>query len=156
MVEIDVQALDIEPPSWIEKVEPFIQLVLQELEYVDNAELSVTFTNDTNIKKINKEYRNKDSATDVLSFCQSEGFDLVIPGVPISLGDIVISIETLKTNSEYFNENYFIELQRLIIHGVLHLMGMDHSDNDPSQPMLVKQEKLLLSLKENTTFYGYI
>lgn len=156
MVSVDVQALDIEPPSWIEQIDPFIQLVLKALDYKKEAELSITFTNDAQIRILNNEYRGKDSATDVLSFCQNEGFEFDIPGIPLALGDIVISIDTLRTNSEYFNENYFIELQRLVIHGILHLMGMDHSDNDPTQPMLIKQEEILSSLKENTLFYGYI
>jgi rRNA maturation RNase YbeY len=58
-------------------------------------------------------------------------------------GDIVISLETLKTNAAYFHVDEDEELRRLIIHGILHLAGFDHPTNNPEEPMLVLQEKIL-------------
>ena len=58
-------------------------------------------------------------------------------------GDIVISVDTLKKNANYFSVSENEELKRLIIHSILHLSGMDHSDNSKDQPMLVLQEDIL-------------
>jgi probable rRNA maturation factor len=61
-------------------------------------------------------------------------------------GDLVISLETLKENARYFRVTEDEELRRLVIHGVLHLDGMDHEDNEPFRPMLRFQEELLVKL----------
>ena len=62
------------------------------------------------------------------------------------LGDMVISLDSLKRNADYFSVSEDEELYRLLIHGVLHLLGEDHSTNEPSEPMLKKQEQLLIQL----------
>ena len=107
-------------------------------------EVSVLFTGDAFIQKLNREYRGKDEPTDVLSFAQldtEESFPA--PKDRFYAGDIVISMETLAKNAEYFNISMNDELKRLLIHGILHLSGMDHENNNPDQEMLVYQEKIL-------------
>jgi len=65
-------------------------------------------------------------------------------------GDIVISIDTLFRNADEFNVAVDEELKRLLIHGILHLSGMDHSDNSPEQEMLKLQESILTDLLKET------
>ena len=117
---------DVTEPVWFNKVEPFIQTVLQKLNY-DNEEISVLFCSDEFIKELNSQYRNIDSATDVLSFENGEEYEDE-EGLWKNVGDIAISLETLPKNAEYFEVDTNTELKRLIIHGILHLNGMDHGE----------------------------
>ena len=143
---------DVIEPVWFNKVEPFIQTVLQKLNY-DNEEISVLFCSDEFIKELNSQYRNIDSATDVLSFENGEEYEDE-EGLWKNVGDIAISLETLPKNAEYFEVDTNTELKRLIIHGILHLNGMDHGVEHiekgvvPTDEMLILQENLLADLIE--------
>lgn len=143
---------DVIEPIWFNKVEPFIQTVLQKLNY-DNEEISVLFCSDEFIKELNSQYRNIDSATDVLSFENGEEYEDE-EGLWKNVGDIAISLETLPKNAEYFEVDTNTELKRLIIHGILHLNGMDHGEEHiekgvvPTDEMLVLQENLLSDLSD--------
>lgn len=143
---------DVTEPVWFNKVEPFIQTVLQKLNY-DNEEISVLFCSDEFIKELNSQYRNIDSATDVLSFENGEEYEDE-EGLWKNVGDIAISLETLPKNAEYFKVDTNTELKRLIIHGILHLNGMDHGEEHiekgvvPTDEMLILQENLLSDLIE--------
>ena len=143
---------DVTEPVWFNKVEPFIQTVLQKLNY-DNEEISVLFCSDEFIKELNSQYRNIDSATDVLSFENGEEYEDE-EGLWKNVGDIAISLETLPKNAEYFEVDTNTELKRLIIHGILHLNGMDHGVEHiekgvvPTDEMLILQENLLADLSD--------
>ena len=143
---------DVIEPVWFNKVEPFIQTVLQKLNY-DNEEISVLFCSDEFIKELNSQYRNIASATDVLSFENGEEYEDE-EGLWKNVGDIAISLETLPKNAEYFEVDTNTELKRLIIHGILHLNGMDHGEEHiekgvvPTDEMLILQENLLADLIE--------
>lgn len=143
---------DVTEPVWFNKVEPFIQTVLQKLNY-DNEEISVLFCSDEFIKELNSQYRNIDSATDVLSFENGEEYEDE-EGLWKNVGDIAISLETLPKNAEYFEVDTNTELKRLIIHGILHLNGMDHGEEHiekgvvPTDEMLILQENLLSDLSD--------
>lgn len=143
---------DVTEPEWFNKVEPFVQVVMQKLNY-DNEEISVLFCSDEFIKELNSQYRNIDSATDVLSFENGEEYEDE-EGLWKNVGDIAISLETLPKNAEYFEVDTNTELKRLIIHGILHLNGMDHGEEHiekgvvPTDEMLVLQENLLSDLME--------
>ena len=143
---------DVTEPVWFNKVEPFIQTVLQKLNY-DNEEISVLFCSDEFIKELNSQYRNIDSATDVLSFENGEEYEDE-EGLWKNVGDIAISLEALPKNAEYFEVDTNTELKRLIIHGILHLNGMDHGEEHiekgvvPTDEMLILQENLLADLSD--------
>ena len=143
---------DVTEPVWFNKVEPFIQTVLQKLSY-DNEEISVLFCSDEFIKELNSQYRNIGSATDVLSFENGEEYEDE-EGLWKNVGDIAISLETLPKNAEYFEVDTNTELKRLIIHGILHLNGMDHGEEHiekgvvPTDEMLILQENLLADLSD--------
>ena len=110
----------------------------------DKWEISLLFTGDAFIQKLNKEYRGKDEPTDVLSFAQLDNKEAFpSKGGRFYAGDIVISMETLAKNASYFGTSMNEELKRLLVHGILHLSGLDHENNNPDQPMLVKQENIL-------------
>jgi len=82
-----------------------------------SGEVNIVFVDDKKIRELNKKYRHKDKATDVLSFEMNE------EGI---VGDIAISTETTKANAKKYGVTYEVEVRRLIIHGVLHLLGYDH------------------------------
>ena len=142
----------VEEPDWFENVEPFVQKALGQLKF-DGEEISMLLCNDTYMQELNKTYRNIDSTTDVLSFENDEEYEDE-EGKWKCVGDIVISLDTLPVNAEYFNESRNDELKRLIVHGLLHLNGMDHGEEHiekglaPTCEMLVLQEKVLEKLKD--------
>lgn len=137
--------------SWKSNVEPFILKILERLG-ITNWELSVLFCSDTLIESLNKQYRDIDAPTDVLSFEQGDEY---IDDEDITwycAGDIVISINSLKSNALEFDVPIDEELKRLLIHGILHLNGMDHADNSPEQEMLQFQEYLLTSFAQEVVY----
>ena len=141
-----------ESPLWLDAVEPFMQKVLEKLK-IDGEEISVLFCGDSYMQVLNKTYRNIDSTTDVLSFENDEEYEDE-EGKWKCAGDIAISLDTLPVNSSYFEEDCNSELKRLLVHGILHLNGMDHGDEhiekgvEPQCEMLILQEKLLKNLKD--------
>jgi probable rRNA maturation factor len=149
---IDILLVNISEPAWMDKIEPFIDIILEKLK-ISNWEFSVTFCDNEYIRKLNNDYRGKDSATDVLTFAQD---DDPLPFETVetlhNAGDIIISLHTLGENADYFGVEEGEELKRLLIHGILHLTGMDHSDNSPQQEMLIYQEKLIVELTEVKIF----
>ncbi len=146
---------DVAPENLVEK------RVFQVLEtlHVEPCELSLSFVSDPNMQELNRTYRGKDESTDILSFVQDDDVeDFVWPELSFAgdsappvelkvLGDMVISIDTLKRNAQSFSVDFDEELFRLLIHGLLHLNGFDHASNDASEPMLVQQEQILMNLR---------
>jgi len=132
-------------PQWFEKVEPFLQKVLEKLE-LDHWEISILFCRDPFIHELNRQYRKIDNPTDVLSFENGEEYEDESGERWFTAGDIVVSLDTLGSNCKEFCVTPDDELKRLLVHGILHLKGMDHSDNSPEQEMLVFQEKILKEL----------
>ncbi len=145
MNNVDLGFRDIAEPAWMDAVESFAQKVLSRLGK-DNWDLSVLFCGDGFIRELNRDYRNKDEATDVLSFAQGDEYVDGDGARRFLAGDIVISLDTLARNSEYFGVDVDEELRRLIVHGILHLSGLDHEDNDPARPMLLMQEEMMATL----------
>ena len=137
-----------EPPGSIDpvRVENFISEVLKDLN-LKNWDISLLFCDDAFIHNLNKQYRDIDSPTDVLSFEQGDEYFDEAGETRFMAGDIVISLDSLRSNAEEFNVDINEELKRLIVHGILHLNGMDHSDNSPEQEMLKFQEELLMQYK---------
>ena len=143
---------DVSEPEWFDNIEPFALKILNELKY-DGEEVSILLCDDSYIRQLNKEYRKIDSATDVLSFENDEEYEDE-EGKWKCVGDIVISLDTLPVNADYFEESRNDELKRLIVHGLLHLNGMDHGEEHiekgkvPSCEMLALQEKVLEKFKD--------
>lgn len=113
--------------------------VFNELDMQDNQyEISLLLTDDETIRQLNKEYRNKDKSTDVLSFPMEDD---------IMLGDIAISVDTAKRQAEDAEINLDRETAFLFIHGLLHLLGYDHETSQEDEAeMFALQEKILKKL----------
>ena len=139
-------------PDWLKRAEDYLKLVSSRLNY-DNEEISVLFCNDEYIRELNKNYRNIDAPTDVLSFENDEEYEDE-EGKWKCAGDIAVSLDMLKVNAEYFDIDVNTELKRLLLHGLLHLNGMDHGEEhieagkEPECEMLKLQEKLLDEFKD--------
>ena len=141
-------------PAWLDdnKIGKFVIEVLKKLSY-DKEEISILFCNDSAIQQLNRDYRNIDSPTDILSFENGTKYTDE-EGEWLSAGDIAISLDTLPKNADYFKVSQNEELKRLLIHGVLHLNGYDHGEEHiepgvaPTDEMLVLQEKILSEFKE--------
>ncbi len=141
-----------------EEYEKIIKRVLEQCfkeEKLLNSKLyiTITLTNPENIKEINKQYRNIERATDVLSFpmfekdeleqkIQNEDFEY-----PDVLGDIIISIEKVEEQAKEYEHSFERELSYMIVHGFYHLMGYDHIEEDDKKKMRPKEEKILNDLK---------
>ncbi|HON87838.1 MAG TPA: rRNA maturation RNase YbeY [Spirochaetia bacterium] len=145
MNSILIDAQGVEPPPETESLLRFAHTVLETLEK-SNWEISILFTDDILIQNLNKQYRNKDEPTDVLSFEQGTYYELPDGTTQFLAGDIAISLPAVARNAENWNVPYAEELHRLLLHGILHLAGYDHTTNDASEPMLIKQEALMQSL----------
>jgi len=146
MNNVIVNAQEIELPLWSDNICKYAMKVLVEIKR-ENWELSILLCGDKTITELNTQYRNKNEPTDILSFNLgsqiNNGSEIVyLPG------DIVISLDTLHENAKYFKTSEDEELRRLVIHGILHLDGMDHKTLDENEPMLVLQEKILNKLKD--------
>ncbi len=151
--EIYVSAEDIQEPQWIGNVQPFLEKILHERTHT-NWELSVLFCSDNYIQQLNKQYRELDSATDVLSFEQGEEYVDDDGNIIYIAGDIVISEAFLYENAKTFDVSPNEELKRLLVHGILHLEGYDHGDthigDDTTEinEMFEIQENLLKMFQE--------
>ncbi|MBN2051109.1 MAG: rRNA maturation RNase YbeY [Spirochaetales bacterium] len=145
MNEVEISTLDIEPPPWIPACKGFIEKTLAAL-HLDSWELSLVFCDDASMKSLNSTYRHKEETTDVLSFPQENG---PAPGEWYYAGDIVISLPQLEKQAREWGVTVNEELKRLIIHGILHLKGMDHETNSADEEMLLLQERLLSQVEEN-------
>ena len=148
--ELAVLCEGIEEPHWLKNVEPFVRKVLDYQGYRE-WELAVVFCNDGYIRALNGKYRQQDRATDVLSFAHINNPE-ALPAGHFAAGDIVISLDTLSENAQFFEVAEEEELKRLLIHGILHLAGWNHSNNSPEQPMLKRQENILSVLSEETIY----
>jgi probable rRNA maturation factor len=120
----------------------------QVLEINEVSEVSVVFADDEYIRNLNKHYRGKDTATDVLSFALDEGDEPEIFDGPEEslLGDIIISVETALRQSQEFCHSLERELAYLTVHGMLHLVGYDHEAEDDKAEMRRQEEEILMAL----------
>lgn len=111
------------------------------------TEVSVTFVLKERIRELNREYRDKDEPTDVISFAMEETLEEeVVPtglAMPRVLGDIIISVSIAKEQAEEYNHSFMRELGFLAVHGFLHLLGYDHLTEEEEQIMFSRQKEIL-------------
>jgi probable rRNA maturation factor len=106
---------------------------------LSKVELSIALVSDAHIKRLNKLYRNKDKPTDVLSFPIGEKVeDWLI------LGDIVISVDTAKRQAQELGHSLEEELKRLLVHGLVHLLGYDHELGGEEEKKFFELEEFVL------------
>ncbi|TMN20995.1 rRNA maturation RNase YbeY [Lentibacillus cibarius] len=111
------------------------------------AELSVIFVSNKEIQEINRNYRQQDKPTDVISFAMQENTDdeveIIGDDLPLVLGDIVISVDKAKEQAEAYGHSLERELGFLTVHGFLHLLGYDHMNKEDETKMFQKQDDIL-------------
>ena len=126
-----------------EEIREYVQKVLEK-EYESEAPvyMSLLFTGNDEIQVINREYRDKDQPTDVISFAyhETEDFDI---GPYDTLGDIVISLERVVEQAKEYNHSDKRELFYVLTHGILHLLGYDHIEEEDRKEMRIREEEIL-------------
>jgi probable rRNA maturation factor len=109
--------------------------------------LAITFVNDREIRRLNREHRGKDKATDVLSFPLYERGERAYAGESERmLGDIVISVDTARRQAAEYDAPLENEVHRLLIHGILHVLGHDHERSDERAAMEAEERRLAAAI----------
>jgi len=116
----------------IDEIKKLVSNIFSQLTLPNKTEICITFINDLKMRDLNNSYRSIDRTTDVLSFPQDTEF----------LGDLVISYPTASKNSKRYKTSIKKELQRLIIHGILHLLDYDHKKKNERDIMRAKEKEL--------------
>lgn len=133
----------------IELVEKLVQHAAQLERIEDGSEVSITFVTNEAIHEINREYRDKDQPTDVISFALEEmgegEIQIIGEGIPRILGDIIISTDRTREQAEEYGHSFERELGFLAVHGFLHLLGYDHMTEEDEKVMFGKQNSILES-----------
>jgi len=124
----------------LDKIEELLNFALEK-EELDNVEFNVIIIDNERIKKINREYRNIDKETDVISFALEDNDSIELPYR--LLGDIYISIDKAKGQAIEYGHSLLRELGFLSIHGLLHLLGYDHMNKYDEEIMFERQELIL-------------
>jgi len=115
----------------------------------DNIEVSVSFVSPEEIQEINREHRNIDSVTDVLSFPQFDDIEEMLEAAkiqPAALGDVVICTERAKEQAEEYGHSIEREMVYLFVHSIFHLLGYDHMIDEEKQEMRVAEETVMSKL----------
>lgn len=154
MYEITYLGLEEKNNNYEETIKKVIYKCFEEEKLLQSKLIiTITLTTPEEIRKINKEYRNVDKATDVLSFPMFEKEELKNKILEKDfkhedvLGDIIISIEKVKEQSIEYGHSFERELSYMLVHGFYHLMGYDHIEEKDKKEMRPKEEKILNELK---------
>ena len=124
-------------------IEKTIETVLKSEKCEGNYEVSVSFVTNEEIKELNREYRNVDSETDVLSFpMDDDGFDGMI-----ILGDIVLSTQKIIEQANDFGHSLEREMLYLTVHSMLHLLGYDHMNSEEKEEMRQREKEIMKELQ---------
>jgi probable rRNA maturation factor len=99
------------------------------------AELSVVFADDGTVQRLNRDYRGKDTPTNVLSFALTEAEEPDVPGAPLVLGDVVLALETVLAEAARDRKAPADHARHLVVHGILHLLGHDHMTEAEAEAM---------------------
>ncbi|GAB3071466.1 rRNA maturation RNase YbeY [Salinicoccus sesuvii] len=126
------------------EIESLIQFAYDHLEEADDAEVSISFVDQEEIRTINRDYRDKDAVTDVISFAMEDEEDNVIHEEALrTLGDIIICTDRASEQAQDYGHSYKRELMFLSLHGFLHLLGYDHMESEEEKEMNNLQDEIL-------------
>ena len=134
------------PAEWEEKINQVVAICLREEQLPEDVEVDLLFVDNEAIREMNLEYRDKDSATDVLSFPMYEPDEEIDDEEEVLLGDIVISLERAQEQCEEYGHSLEREVMYLLVHGLLHLAGYDHMEEEDKKVMRAQEEKLLAQI----------
>ena len=131
-------------------VENIIEKVCAEVGRVygltSGEELSILLCSNEKIHELNREYRQIDRSTDVISFALEDSEQYYIEGMPREIGDIFISIDHAKMQAEEYGHSFYREMCFLFTHGLLHLLGFDHMNEEDEKVMFSRQKEILNAL----------
>ena len=149
-MEIMISA-DPEELCFPEELEEYVRRAVEkvgELYDAENAEVSVTLTDNAHIHELNRDYRGIDRPTDVLSFALNESEEPEIVGGPETdvLGELVISVERAEEQAEEYGHSLRREIAFLTVHGMLHLLGYDHIEDEEREEMEREQRFVMKQL----------
>ena len=150
-LEIDINIHDKCWRDIIDDIESFTHKIInQALEEIissdKNIDISIVLANDIFVQELNKNYRNKDKPTNVLSFPQTEQSDFNNDIPFISLGDIIIAFETIECEAKEQNKSFNHHYAHMLTHGCLHLLHFDHQTEEKAKIMESKEIAILSKL----------
>ena len=133
-----------------EEVATIVDAVLAEEGVERECEVSVSIVDETEMAALNAEWRGVDAPTDVLSFECDSPFDDALPeGMPVELGDIVLAPEVIAAQAPEFGSTPAEEFRLMLVHGMLHLLGYDHVDEEGAAEMEAHELAVLQGLARN-------
>ena len=132
-------------PDWLERLNEILPLYAQQEGLPDEMVIGLTFTDDEKIREINREFRNIDKSTDVLSFPLYERDDEIelFEDELAPFGDIVLSVPHAIAQAEEYGHSVVREVCYLVVHGLMHIAGYDHMEADEKAEMRAAEEALL-------------
>ena len=151
MIEVNYNAIS-DLPNEEKLIKEVVSRVLEEEKVLPEVDVYITLTNNEEIHKINKEYRDVDRPTDVLSFPMYERDEIAglkndtDDEIEKILGDIIVSIEKVREQAEEYGHSCERELAYLVTHGMLHLLGYDHMIEEEKAVMRKREEEILETL----------
>ncbi|WP_053219132.1 rRNA maturation RNase YbeY [Virgibacillus senegalensis] len=131
----------------VDLIQRLLSFAAEKEGITEESEVSVNFVDNEEIQIINRNYRQQDKPTDVISFAlQEEGegeLKVIGEDIPLVLGDIVISVDRAAEQAEEYGHSLQREFGFLALHGFLHLLGYDHIQKEDEQKMFQRQEEIL-------------
>jgi probable rRNA maturation factor len=154
VITIDISVL-VNCPAWAEAIPNAEALcgraaaaALESVDLPDGpVELTIVLADDDAVRCLNRQWRGKDAPTNVLSFASLDDEDApLVPGAPLLLGDVILAWETVSAEATDQDKPLEDHLGHLVVHGVLHLLGYDHDDDQEAEEMEALETTLLASL----------
>jgi probable rRNA maturation factor len=137
----------IPPETWENWFQEWLEILNDYLPTALSYEVSLRLTTDREIQTLNSQYREQDKPTDVLAFASLEAnlpqSEEMLMSMPLYLGDIIVSVDTAQRQAQQQEHSLSTELAWLTAHGLLHLLGWDHPDEESLMEMLQQQIILL-------------
>ena len=149
MVEIYDLTRKKELSEFFDDINEYYRKTLDVLDIKDEMDLSLIIIGKTKIRNINRDYRNIDRVTDVISFANidSDDYDYLAEDGEVNLGDIFINVDRVKSQAKKYGHSIKREFMFLFVHGMLHLLGYDHMEKEDEKIMFSLQDRIIGGLK---------
>ena len=149
MVEIYDLTRKKELNEFFDDINEYYKKTLDVLNIKDEMDLSLIIVGKIKIRNINRDYRNIDRVTDVISFANidSDDYDYLVEEGEVNLGDIFINVDRVKSQAKKYGHSIKREFMFLFVHGMLHLLGYDHMEKEDEKIMFSLQDKIIGELK---------
>lgn len=149
MVEIYDLTRKKELSEFFDDINEYYRKTLDVLDIKDEMDLSLIIVGKTKIRNINRDYRNIDRVTDVISFANidSDDYDYLVEDGEVNLGDIFINVDRVKSQAKKYGHSIKREFMFLFVHGMLHLLGYDHMEKEDEKIMFSLQDRIIGELK---------